>query len=152
MAWEVSNLRYSFHEHRGGVLYDFRFNPMHDLESIWWIAIWTLLSRSPAGVNRKMYKDVFDSKRDRFWILRDGFGHLCNALPPEFAAGRVTDPMYELQTGLMEGHEKATASRNTFDSTSYDDTGLPSLFVSELTKIVDSCPDIKFRLPVSHPP
>lgn len=28
-----------------------RFNPLHDLESIWWIALWSLLHIVPTGIN-----------------------------------------------------------------------------------------------------
>ncbi|KAI6140067.1 hypothetical protein EDD17DRAFT_1499893 [Pisolithus thermaeus] len=54
MACEVEAQKYLFQPH-GLLPYDdddstpFRFNPLHDMESVWWIATWTLSPRRSGG-------------------------------------------------------------------------------------------------------
>lgn len=46
MAAEVAEGRYKFVPHRGAKK-AFYFNPLHDLESVWWLLVWSLFQHIP---------------------------------------------------------------------------------------------------------
>lgn len=138
-------MKYCFRGTREKVLYEFRFNPMHDLESVWWIAIWTLLRDSPAGAGPtaaqgKMYSNVFHGEKNRLWVLAHDvdFEEIFETLLPSFNSYQTMRPMDELRSELMEGYRKATKSHRKFNTAPYEDGKLPSLFDEKLTEIVES--------------
>ncbi len=143
MAWEVQRLAYRFGGNSRRAIYDFRYNPMHDLESIWWIAIWTLLRNTPEDVihsdaQKVMYQDVFKSKM-RGLVLRDNatFQELRETLPPEFNSDKIIDPLNAMRSKLVQGYAEASASPVSFNCEPYNDKNLPSVFDKKLTEIVE---------------
>lgn len=144
MAWQVYRLAYDLCGTADDILYDFRFTPMHDLESIWWIAIWILLRKSPIGEDRsdaqtKLYVDVFNSKILRGLFLGNNGSFISRRwfLPPQFKSDEIIHPLDDMRRKLMESYKEATRSPVNFNSEPYRDEKLPSFFDEKLTKIVE---------------
>ena len=82
---------------------EFRFNPLHDLESIWWIALWTFLHFTPADVSdtqlmkqyhiaRTLFPGIsVDRDRNECFRSSDDFQEHLDALAfdPETVMGRL---------------------------------------------------------------
>ncbi|KAG9028446.1 hypothetical protein FRB95_006478, partial [Tulasnella sp. JGI-2019a] len=98
MAIEVANGGYLFHP----VLSDgqspqpFRHNPLHDLESVWWVATWSMVSHSPeaGGYSVTKHRDQYTSmfpkiydatSRELFIVLKRHFLRaVSDGFPPVF--------------------------------------------------------------------
>ncbi|KAI5993487.1 hypothetical protein EDD15DRAFT_896386 [Pisolithus albus] len=102
MASEVEAQKYLFQPHGGkhhregkppgeGRKYPFRFNPLHDMESLWWIATWTLYypvdqkGSRPSSEQITQFRELFPG-RFQSALRRDAFSNALDyeVLPTSF--------------------------------------------------------------------
>ncbi|KAI5984943.1 hypothetical protein EDD15DRAFT_2532928 [Pisolithus albus] len=109
MACEVEAQRYLFQPHGGKSLAKtnpaakcpFRFNPLHDMESLWWIATWTLYyhvdqrGSRPSPEQITQFHDLFPGRlRGRFHVFVDDLDY--GVLPASFRdAGYEVEFMHQ---------------------------------------------------------
>ncbi|KAI5993502.1 hypothetical protein EDD15DRAFT_2529998 [Pisolithus albus] len=109
MACEVEAQRYLFQPHGGKSLAKtnpaakcpFRFNPLHDMESLWWIATWTLYyhvdqrGSRPSPEQITQFHDLFPGRlRGRFDVFVDDLDY--GVLPASFRdAGYEVEFMHQ---------------------------------------------------------
>jgi hypothetical protein len=108
-----------YHGHESLPIIPFRYNPLHDLESIWWIAVWTIFLRQVVGrppqdhlKQREAYKALFPgyvgatSRQLAFKSRTKLSGHL-ESLSPEF--GLAGDLLGAFAQKLRDCYENAEA-------------------------------------------
>jgi hypothetical protein len=153
IAWEVSRQSYRFFEPDGSLTlrmpdYPFKYNPIHDLESLWWIAIWTLTVNSPSGSPRNKDQNmwhhmIFQNKTDRDSLLRDyaTFVNFVTILPLSFQ--EVGTRLAPLRSSLVISYQTAERSYETLNDQPFADSELPKTFIERLAEAVQTCPDVK---------
>jgi hypothetical protein len=155
MAWEISKGSYCFFGNDSNDSFDdmepdypFQHNPIHDLESLWWIAIWTLTWNSPSGSPRNgdqniWHWNIFHGMIDRFSLLsrHASFVKFVKALPLPFR--KVGPQVASLRSSLVHSYETAEIPYKALNNQPFADSELPKTFVERLAKVVQICPDVK---------
>jgi hypothetical protein len=153
MAVEVLNMAYLFIPH-GLPVYDFRVNPLHDLESIWWIGMWFLTRNCPkdsqhttdhAGCHTQLF-DGSDRTKFLSTSIAEGF---VPKFPELFRS--AGDALIVILRSLRDAYQTAEASPVEFDPTPYEDDKLPRLIFDELSRYVEGAPDVSFDQPSPSP-
>ena len=88
----------------------FLHNPLHDYESIWWIAVWLVICSKPKGVDNgvmeEVYNQVYKNRVATFWV--GGFGYMCNSLPVVLQPlGKVLEKMLNTLVVAYESFESS---------------------------------------------
>ncbi|KAI5993484.1 hypothetical protein EDD15DRAFT_2529981 [Pisolithus albus] len=118
MACEVEAQKYLFQRPTDElfdlVQYSFKFNPLHDMESLWWIATWTLYFHvdqkggRPSPEQIEQFYELFPGrlKSGRFMTFSASLEY--TVLPPSFhRAGREVDYMRQrIQRAYAASEEK----------------------------------------------
>jgi hypothetical protein len=133
--------------------YDFRFNPLHDLESLWWICLWFLAFHSPAGFKRSFtheywYNGMFiagSTVRSTVLGSQNTFARLRKDLPVPFR--RVANTFSKIRKQLIMGYKAAEQSTQEFNATPYADLEVPAIFVMLAKEALEEAPDITFHEP-----
>jgi hypothetical protein len=121
MAIEVESQRYKFRPRGMKTKLEFHYNPLHDLESVWWLAVWFIFShvlqetprvRDPTTASNQLrqVKLLFPrhlaatSRSDQFEVATT-FELACSSLPSSFrnAATRLEDA----RMALVDRYERA---------------------------------------------
>jgi hypothetical protein len=154
MAWEIVSRLYCFFGMDDSSTlrmpdYPFKYNPIHDLESLWWIAIWTLTVNSPSGSPRNKdqnmwHWNIFWNKNYRYPLLsgHPTFVNFVTILPSPFQEVRI--PLALLQSSLVNSYQVAERSYEVLNDQPFADSKLPRTFVERLAEAVQICPDVKF--------
>lgn len=128
--------------------YDFRYNPLHDYESLWWIGLWLLTSNAPHGSRRSpaqtyVHNDLFEDKDEdeRKGLVAGLRPDVWHAIPDALDA--ASDVMQSLRAELFSAFSAASASFAEFDPESFRDDRIPRLFVEELSRVMKG-PDVMF--------
>jgi hypothetical protein len=155
MAWEISRKSYRFFgtdsddsfDHMEPT-YPFKHNPIHDLESLWWIAIWILTAKAPFGSTynkdqNAWHWSIFYSQVERHSILtyKAPFLHFIKTLPLPFR--EVGFRLASLRSSLVNSYQTAERSYEVLDDRPFADSELPKTFVERLAEVVQTCPDVK---------
>ncbi|KAI5993473.1 hypothetical protein EDD15DRAFT_895236 [Pisolithus albus] len=151
MANEVEAQTYLFYDPIGdAVECSFRFNPLHDMESLWWIATWTLYYHPDQKGSRPSSEQITElyqlfpgrldsaSRRDAFLTPLD-YG----VLPASFQrAGRLVNYMRrEIKGAYTESEEELPPLYSN------PLKRLQSTFTDHLTSIVADSTDIRIFSP-----
>jgi hypothetical protein len=169
MAYEVTNMQYFWpHSYFGGDSrrsplssdeelgtpdYDFRFNPLHDLESLWWVCLWFLAFHSPAGLERNFahecwYNNLFVARSaERIALLHfpPSFTSLREALPEQFI--RTSTTFSKMRRLLVSGYQEAEASAQMFNTAPFGDHEVPAAFVKLAKEALEEAPNVTFHKP-----
>lgn len=99
----------------------FRFS--HDLESLWWIALWILIYRVAYPEARALAKDVYThdfrptDKRKHLFKMGNCSGFLRNCIRPDLADCAL--PLAEFRNALYESYQDKSNVDNMLNPTSY---------------------------------
>jgi hypothetical protein len=169
MAYEVSAMGYFWYSATGstedepiggdysallpsqdGVQYEFRFNPIHDFESLWWMYTWFLTRNSPAGLPRNEGQEswhhvLFVLQRSRWDILSadQEFSRLMATLPDEFHVAK--NGFSTFRRYLSKAYKLAESSSQSFDSSPFGDSQLPFSVVKMLKDVSEQSPELPFQ-------
>ena len=86
------------------------YNPLHDYESIWWIAVWAIFSSKPNGVaNDVMEKSHYSVYRNRLSAFASAtIVQACKLLPDELQPlGKVLVRMRIILVHAYRSYEKS---------------------------------------------
>lgn len=162
MASEVACMRYMHFgwngldakgvDQSGQRFYKFRFNPLHDYESIFWIALWILTQNSPAGSprsseHRRYHESVFPGDHlGRGFLLSSSImfeATLGQDLPEPFR--NLVVRLGELRQTLLNAYIVLERSRSEFNERAFADDELPLSFERSLSNITIAAPDLTFH-------
>jgi hypothetical protein len=98
----------------------FRFNPLHDLESTWWIAVWCLFHSAPLGAvpNDEQYANAAklfpvngsSVERQNAFSIQGSFKKMTKSLPGEFLP--IAEHMDNLHHYLVQNYTDSSNGSN----------------------------------------
>ncbi|KAJ3557299.1 hypothetical protein NM688_g1547 [Phlebia brevispora] len=123
----------------------FRYNALHDMESLWWVAVHVIFNRevdssADGGHNtasdeqRFHAENMFGNREDRFYTLvtQTGFSEKIMSLHP--SVRHVAYVLENMRESLVRWHHKAEADLDSLDHTGCAE-GLYDIFVQGFTAI-----------------
>jgi hypothetical protein len=129
--------------------YEFRYNSIHDFESLWWMFVWFLTYISPTGGPRtkdqKLWHHqlfVLSMKRIDLLTSDSTFRYFTNALPENFR--RAMAAPLAFRSELVGAYRIAEASSKSFDCSSAGEHQLPLKVVNILGGIHQQSPASQF--------
>jgi hypothetical protein len=118
MAVEVVSGRYLFGDPNAETEMTWLHNPLHDYESIWWIAVWFVFHSSPNGVAEGVMEEarsiLYKGRTATFGL--SGFNSVRLALPKELRdLGRVLNKMKLVLVEAYMSFEKSFEGSKMLD-------------------------------------
>lgn len=155
MATEVLKMKYMFAAAGSKLVYDFRVNPLHDLESIWWIAIWFLTRNLPTGSqltnqHSLCHWQLFEQIERTLLISPTEMDDVISALPKVYQ--NAAEMLNVVMLSLRSAYCKTVSSPTQFNPAPYNDAGFPLLFFNEMSRYLDTAPDVSFDRGTLQPP
>lgn len=104
-----------------------RFNPLHDAESVWWIAVWVLLNHSPVNhplascvPQYQQASDIFEHRdiRQNFFTNDGNLVEACKILPPQFHV--FTSRLNGFRTLLIAAYIRAESTIGTIEEAAFE--------------------------------
>jgi hypothetical protein len=128
----------------------FTFNPIHDIESLWWLAVWSLSRHVPAGSQvlpeqSRTFEGPIDHLPNRVSFLREYNvqDRWTESLPLDLK--NLAGIVCEWSAFIVASHRLAEANlEKSIDSAAYQDTAAPQSAVEALTIEFDE--DIRLRV------